>query len=102
MAFLLHARNSFALARRHGRPGWTGWHLAFSARHLQLANGGEQRRAILHGLWDGALGRMGEHPRYGRRSGSSTATAVPGLAPGDHPVTDHPVTRVSEHLQDHS
>ena len=76
-----HARNSFALARRHGRPGWTGWHLAYSARHLQLANSREQRRAILHGLWDGALGRMGEHPRYGRRIGEFDRNGGTGPGP---------------------
>lgn len=64
-----HSRNSFALARRHGRPSWLAWHLVFSVRHLQLARDREQRRAIVHGLWDGARGRMGEHPRYGRRVG---------------------------------
>jgi GT2 family glycosyltransferase len=64
-----HARNSFALARRHGRANWIAWHLAYSARHLQVASSRAQRGAIVHGLWDGALGRMGEHPRYGRRVG---------------------------------
>ena len=28
-----------------------------------------ERSAIVHGLWDGARGRMGENPRYGRRVG---------------------------------
>ena len=49
-----HARNSILLARRHGRPSWHVWYLAYSARHLQRANGREQRKAILHGLWDGS------------------------------------------------
>jgi hypothetical protein len=64
-----HARNSFALARRHGRPSWHLWHLAYSARRLQLAAGGAERKAILHGLWDGARGRMGQVETYGRTVG---------------------------------
>ncbi len=64
-----HSRNSFAVARRHGRPSWHAWHLAFAVRQLQKAHGRAQRAAILHGLWDGALGRMGENVRYGRKLG---------------------------------
>ena len=62
-------RNSFALARRHGRPSWYAWHLAYSVRQLQKATSRPQRVAIAHGLWDGARGRMGEHVRYRRRVG---------------------------------
>lgn len=64
-----HARNSVTLARRHGRPSWHLWHLAYTGRHLQKATGNSQRRAILHGLWDGVRGRDGENPRYGRSVG---------------------------------
>ncbi|HXW39553.1 MAG TPA: hypothetical protein VEJ44_07645 [Acidimicrobiales bacterium] len=64
-----HARNSFALARRHGRPSWMLWHVAYSARHLQKARSGAERTAILHGLWDGVRGRLGENPRYRREVG---------------------------------
>jgi GT2 family glycosyltransferase len=64
-----HARNSIVLARRHGRPSWHVWHLAYSARHLQRATGRSERRAILRGLWDGARGRLGENPDYGRTVG---------------------------------
>ncbi len=64
-----HARNSFALIRGHGRPGWYAWQLVYAARSLQAARGGAERAAIAHGLWDGVLGRMGENPRYGRRVG---------------------------------
>jgi GT2 family glycosyltransferase len=64
-----HARNSILLARRHGRPSWHVWHLAYSARHLEKATGREERWAILHGLWDGARGRFGEHPDYSRTEG---------------------------------
>jgi GT2 family glycosyltransferase len=64
-----HARNSFALARRHGRRSWMAWHLAYSGRHLQKARSGAERSAILHGLWDGARGRLGENPRYRREVG---------------------------------
>lgn len=75
-----HARNSFALARRHGQSSWIGWHLAYSVRQLQAAHSREQRRAIVHGLWDGALGRMGEHPRYGRQIGELSCAS--GSGPG--------------------
>ena len=64
-----HARNSILLARRHGRPWWHLWHVAYSARHLQKATGHVERKAILHGLWDGARGRFGENPEYGRSVG---------------------------------
>ena len=64
-----HARNSIELARRHGRPSWYAWHLAYSARHLQKAPSGAERSAIVHGLWDGARGRMGENERYAREVG---------------------------------
>jgi GT2 family glycosyltransferase len=64
-----HARNSFALARSHGRPSWYAWHLAYSIRHLQAAHSRAERMAIARGLWDGALGRMGENRRYGRQVG---------------------------------
>jgi GT2 family glycosyltransferase len=74
-----HARNSFTLARRHGRPSWHVWHLAYSARRLQKATGGAERRAILHGLWDGAWGRTGENVAYGRTVGElSGVTGDPG------------------------
>ncbi|MGO8873976.1 MAG: glycosyltransferase family 2 protein [Acidimicrobiales bacterium] len=64
-----HARNSIELARRHGTPSWHGWHLAYSARHIQKAKSAAARRAILHGLWDGVRGRLGEHPGYVRSTG---------------------------------
>jgi hypothetical protein len=64
-----HVRNSFALARRHGQPSWMAWHLAYSARLLQKARSGAERSAIVHGFWHGALGRMGENPRYRREVG---------------------------------
>ncbi len=64
-----HSRNSVLLARRHGRPSWHVWHLAYSARHLQKAKGKDERKAILHGLWDGVRGRVGENPDYGRMEG---------------------------------
>ncbi len=64
-----HARNSMELARRHGAPSWKAWHLVYSARHLQAARGPAERSAIVHGLWDGIRGRLGENPRYRRRAG---------------------------------
>jgi rhamnopyranosyl-N-acetylglucosaminyl-diphospho-decaprenol beta-1,3/1,4-galactofuranosyltransferase len=63
------ARNFFTLARRHGSPTWMAYHLAYSARRLQLARSGAERIATLRGLRDGALGRLGEHPRYHRDLG---------------------------------
>ena len=69
------ARNFFALARRHGHPRWIGWHLVYSMRRMQLAHGRAERMATVHGLWDGALGRLGENPRYRRSVGE--------LHPGD-------------------
>ncbi len=74
-----HARNSILLARRHGRPSWHLWHAAYTARHLQLATGSAERKAILHGLWDGIRGRVGENPGYGRTVGElSEASENPG------------------------
>jgi GT2 family glycosyltransferase len=64
-----HARNSIELIRRHGRPSWYAWHLAYSARHLQLARSADERRAIVRGLWDGARGRLGMHPGFQRDDG---------------------------------
>jgi len=73
-----HARNSIELIRRHGRASWYAWHLLYSARHLQRAGSRAERSAIVHGLWDGALGRLGENPRYGRRTGEFDS---PGPSP---------------------
>jgi len=68
-----HARNSIHLARRYGRPSWHAWQLAYTVRHLQKATGREERRAILHGLWDGVRGRFGENSDYGRTEGEHAA-----------------------------
>ena len=74
-----HARNSILLARRHGRPSWQMWHMAYSARHLQKAHGNAERKAIVRGLWDGIRGRFGENPEYGRTVGElSEADENPG------------------------
>jgi hypothetical protein len=72
-----HARNSMELGRRHGRPSWQAWHLAYSARHLQAARSWAERSAILHGLWDGARGRLGRNTAYGRGVGEYGPPAVP-------------------------
>jgi hypothetical protein len=58
------ARNFFAFAHRHGRPTWLAWHAAYSLRRLQLAGSRAERRAYLHGLWDGVRGRLGRNERY--------------------------------------
>ena len=79
-----HARNSVLLARRHGRPSWYVWHLAYSARHLQKAQGPDACRAILRGLWDGVAGHYGEHGHYRRTEGELTHTAS-GPAPASDP-----------------
>lgn len=73
-----HARNSVLLARRHGRARWHVWHAAYTVRHLQKASGSSERKAILHGVWDGILGRAGEHPEYGRTVGELCETAPEG------------------------
>jgi GT2 family glycosyltransferase len=69
-----HARNSIALARRHGQPNWHLWHVAYSVRHVQKAHSWNERLAIAHGLWDGARGRMGKNRRYGRRVGEFSSS----------------------------
>ncbi len=58
------ARNFFTFARRYGHPSWLAWHLAYSLRRLQLAGGRAERSAYIHGLWDGARGRLGRNPKY--------------------------------------
>ncbi len=70
-----HARNSLALIRRHGRPTWYAWQVGYSVRYLQGARSRAERVAIVHGLWDGMLGRMGENLRYGRRLGEFPSDA---------------------------
>jgi hypothetical protein len=64
-----HFRNSIEMVRRHGHPSWHLWQLAYAVRHLLAATAGEERLAIVRGLWDGARGRLGENPRYGRSVG---------------------------------
>jgi GT2 family glycosyltransferase len=63
------ARNFFHLTRAHGTPVWLAWHLLYSARRLQLAPSSAERIATLHGLLDGARGRLGAHPAYLRKTG---------------------------------
>jgi hypothetical protein len=63
------ARNYFHLARAHGSARWLAWHVAYSARRLQLAPNNAERKATLHGLVDGLRGRWGPHPRYTRQTG---------------------------------
>lgn len=58
------ARNFLLLARRHGTMGWRLWHLAYSARRVQLATSRGERVATLRGLWDGFRGRTGPHPEF--------------------------------------
>jgi GT2 family glycosyltransferase len=76
-----HARNSLALIRRHGKPAWYAWQVAYSARYLQGARSRAERAAVLHGLWDGVLGRMGENLRYGRRLGEFPSDAGGAVDP---------------------
>lgn len=65
------ARNQFELARRHGNRRWLLWHALYSARRLQRAGNGSERRAILVGLADGLRGRSGKHARYVRLAGEN-------------------------------
>jgi len=67
------ARNYFLLARRHGSPGWVAAHLLYSVRRLQLAPSRAERRAIMAGLWAGALGAKGQDPRFTRQVGELQA-----------------------------
>jgi hypothetical protein len=81
------ARSYFLFARRHGRPNWLAWHLAYSVRRIQRASGREERLATLHGLWDGIRGRRGPHPRYQSQLGELPAptTDTSGTGPGHRP-----------------
>ncbi|MGH9178430.1 MAG: glycosyltransferase family 2 protein [Acidimicrobiales bacterium] len=63
------ARDYFRFARRHGTRRWLLWHLAWSARRLQIARSWAERAAILRGLVDGLRGRSGRNPRYVRTIG---------------------------------
>jgi rhamnopyranosyl-N-acetylglucosaminyl-diphospho-decaprenol beta-1,3/1,4-galactofuranosyltransferase len=76
-----HARNSIALIRRHGRPSWFGWEAGYALRHLQVARSSAERKAIVHGLWDGILGRSGENARYGRQVGEFGDPDGAGVSP---------------------
>lgn len=69
-----HSRNSVELIRRHGKPSWYLWQLAYSARHVQRARSRSERSAIVRGWWDGVRGRMGEDPRHGRQVGEFDAS----------------------------
>ena len=73
-----HARNSLELARRHGRPSWQAWHLAYTARHLQAARSSAERSAIVHGLWDGIRHRLGQNPAYTRATGEYAPVTTDG------------------------
>ena len=84
------ARNFFALARRHGRPSWFAWHLLYSLRRLQLAGGRAERVAIVHGLLDGARGRLGRHPRYVRQLGERATVPAAGPEPPPRTVAPSP------------
>jgi hypothetical protein len=77
------ARNFFELARRHGHRSWLLWHLAYSARRVQLATTWPERRATLIGLSHGLLRHYGRHSRYVRSLGelsSGEARHSPGRA----------------------
>jgi len=67
-----HERNSLELCRRYGRWTWYPWQMAYAARHLQAARSTAERRAIVHGLWDGLRRHLGGHPGYRRESGEHT------------------------------
>jgi hypothetical protein len=78
-----HSRNSILLDRRHGRPSWHVWHVAYAIRHLQKATGRVERKAILHGLWDGVWGRSGENPKYERTLGEHSEADEDPASPRD-------------------
>jgi hypothetical protein len=70
------ARNFVHLARAHGTPSWLAWHVAYSARRLQLSKSSFERRAIAHGLLDGLRGRLGPNARYLRELGENPSSAA--------------------------
>jgi hypothetical protein len=76
------ARNFFELTRRHGDARWLLWHLAFSARRLQLAATREERRASVVGLLHGLVRRYGRNPRYVRVMGELPSWQDPTEGPG--------------------
>jgi hypothetical protein len=78
------ARNFFSFARSHGKKRWLAWHMAYSLRRLQLAGGAIERRAYLHGLWDGMLGRLGANPRYQSQQGE---LPLSGESTADEPAS---------------
>lgn len=67
------ARNFMELRRRHGHAGWTRTHLKKSVRRFLLADAPGTRFALIHGLVDGARGRMGKRERYQRKRGEHPA-----------------------------
>jgi hypothetical protein len=80
------ARNFIPLARRYGNWRWLGWHLAYSARRVQLAHSADVSKATLAGLVDGARGRLGRNPKFVRSVGEwSGAEPVPGGEAGSGP-----------------
>jgi glycosyltransferase involved in cell wall biosynthesis len=88
------ARNYFLLARRHGSADWIAAHLAYSARRLQLAGSAEARRAILHGLLAGALGRTGKDPRYLRGRGELQPANSSGSGAAGEPTSKRRILHV--------
>ena len=88
-----HARNSLELCRRHGRRSWSAWHLAYSIRHLQAARSGAERSAIVHGLWDGVRGHLGQNAAYQRDAGEygrvdGAGQVIPEVAESGSPQSD--------------
>jgi hypothetical protein len=75
------ARNFIPLARRYGNWRWLAWHLAYSARRVQLARSAAVSKATLSGLVDGARGRLGCNPRFVRSVGEWSGGE--GLGPSE-------------------
>ena len=63
------ARNFFEFRRRWGHSGWTRSHLVKLVRRMQLAPTWALRRAMMIGLRDGLLRRMGKNTRFERKVG---------------------------------
>jgi hypothetical protein len=82
-----NARNSLALVRRYGTPSWWAWQVGYVIRWAQKARSRAERRAVLHGTWDGLRGRLGANPTYRREVGeyepARAAPAAPGAADGE-------------------
>ena len=67
--------------------------MAYSIRHLQAAHSGAERSAIVHGLWDGVRGHLGQNAAYQRDAGEygrvdGAGQVIPEVADSGSPQSD--------------